>query len=107
TGAGDAIHRNPTEPDATLAGAPRGHSAPDGSPFDAAAAQEPSTSAARQAGLDLWLSTVRSAAMKMGIERWFWMAPLGRVLLALLFVQAGWSKAMQPQATAEFMASVG
>ncbi len=45
--------------------------------------------------------------MKMGIERWFWMAPLGRVLLALLFVQAGWSKAMQPQATAEFMASAG
>lgn len=45
--------------------------------------------------------------MKMGIERWFWLAPLGRVLLALLFVQAGWAKAMQPQATADFMGSVG
>lgn len=36
-----------------------------------------------------------------------WFAPLGRLLLAWLFLDAGWSKVVAPEITAAFMATAG
>ena len=36
-----------------------------------------------------------------------WLAPLGRLLLAWLFLEAGWSKILAPDMTAAFMATAG
>jgi putative oxidoreductase len=107
SGGGDAINRDFTDTDTALAcsaGSLTGGECP---PVAAATTQEISILAACEAGLDLWPSLMRSLTMKIGIERWFWLAPLGRFLLAFLFVPAGLSKVMQPQATAEFMTSAG
>jgi putative oxidoreductase len=45
--------------------------------------------------------------MQFAIKSYAWLALIGRILLALLFVQAGWVKAAQPQMTADFMGSAG
>lgn len=59
------------------------------------------------AGMDFQPPTAGGLTMKTTFGFAAWLAPLGRLMLAFMFLHAGWGKLQAPQMTADFMSAMG